>query len=276
MRGHYHGRSVRLELARRHDILRLWLWLVVRIPLGHLLHVLGIAVGGRIVLGMVVLRIWVVVHRRVCLGRHVVVVLVVLPPALVHGTGRRAMRAWHHGQHAAMLPLQSVAGQTDQAANVRGNGGRRRATGGGMAELRRGGLGKSAGWRDGCDDAGVDNYCWDADEGRATGRGRLRQVAGQLAERGVIVSARHERSRDCPRGEAQGRREGAAWEGLRSMDGKSSNVAREQLPAASVLRASETGIGAVTAANTPWRACLCLSVACPWPKGAELRWSPNS
>jgi hypothetical protein len=60
------------------------------------------------------------------------------------------------------------------------------------------------------------------------------------------------------------------------MDGKSSNVAREQLPAASVLRASETGIGAVTAANTPWRACLCLSVACPWPKGAELRWSPNS
>jgi hypothetical protein len=88
MRRDYHGRGMRLELAGRHDIVRLGLGLVlvVRIPLGHLLHVLGIAVGGPIVLGMVVLRVRIVVHRRVRLGRHVMIVLlVVLSPALVHG-----------------------------------------------------------------------------------------------------------------------------------------------------------------------------------------------
>jgi hypothetical protein len=121
MRRDYHGRGMRLKLARRHGILRLGL--VIGVPLRHLLHVLGIAVGRSIVLlGVMVLCIRVVVmvvmHGRVCLGRDVVVVLVLLPPSLVHGTGRRTMRTWHHGRQAAMLPLQSVAGQRDQAANV--------------------------------------------------------------------------------------------------------------------------------------------------------------
>lgn len=94
---------------------------MVGAPLRHVLHVLGIAVGRRIVLRVVVLGVGVVVHRRVCLGRQVlliVLVLVLLPPALVHGAGRRAMRASHHGRQAAMLPLQSAAGQRDPAANV--------------------------------------------------------------------------------------------------------------------------------------------------------------
>jgi hypothetical protein len=58
------------------------------------------------------------------------------------------------------------------------------------------------------------NYCWDAGEGRATTSGggeRLvlllqLEVAGQVAERrGVIVSARHERSPQ---------RRGARWAGV--------------------------------------------------------------
>jgi hypothetical protein len=105
-----------LELARGHDVLRLGL--VVGIPLWHLLHVLGIAIGVRIVLGVMVLRVRVVVHRRVRLRREVVVLRVLLPPSLVQGTRRRAMGAWHHGRQAAMLPRQLVAGQRDQAANV--------------------------------------------------------------------------------------------------------------------------------------------------------------
>ena len=116
MRGDDHGRGMRLELAWRHGIL--WLRLVVGVPLGHLLHVLRVAVGGPIVLGMVVLRVGVVVDGRMRLRRHVMVVLMILPPSLVHGTGRRTMRAWHHGRQAAMLPLQSDAGQRDQATNV--------------------------------------------------------------------------------------------------------------------------------------------------------------
>jgi hypothetical protein len=109
---------VRLELARRHNILRLRLRMMVGVPLRrHLLH--GIAVGRPVMLRVVVLRIGIVVHRRVCLRRHVVVVLVVLPAALVHRAGRRAMRARHHGQLAArMLPSQSVAGRENQAPNV--------------------------------------------------------------------------------------------------------------------------------------------------------------
>jgi hypothetical protein len=107
---------MRLELAWRHGIL--WLRLVIGVPLGHLLHMLRVAIRRPIVLGVVVLRIGVVVHRRMRLGRNVVIVLVLLPPSLVHGTGRRTMRTWHHGRQPAMLPLQSVAGQRDQAANV--------------------------------------------------------------------------------------------------------------------------------------------------------------
>jgi hypothetical protein len=127
VRGDDNWRCMRLKLTRWHHILRLRLR--VWVPLRHLLHVLGIAIGGPVVLGVVVLRIRVVVHRRMGLGRNMVVVLMLLPPALVHGTRRRAMRTWHHGEQAAMLPLQSVAGQTDQAANSEATKGaeRRRA-----------------------------------------------------------------------------------------------------------------------------------------------------
>lgn len=92
----------------------------------HLLHVLGmVAVGRRVVLG-VVLGIRVVVDGRVRLGRHVVGVVlgVVLLPAslvLVHGASGRAMaavRAWHHGRAAAMLPRQPTASRREQAINV--------------------------------------------------------------------------------------------------------------------------------------------------------------
>ena len=41
------------------------------------------------------------------------------------------------------------------------------------------------------------NYCWGAQECRATGCGQ-RRAAGWRAKLAVIVSARHERSRDCP------------------------------------------------------------------------------
>jgi hypothetical protein len=117
MGGNYDWRRMRLELTWRHGVLGLRL--VVGVPLRHLLHVLGVAVRRHIVLlGVMVLGIRIVVHRRMRLRRDVMVVLVILPPSLVHGTGRRTMRAWHHGWQAAMLPLQSVAGQRDQAANV--------------------------------------------------------------------------------------------------------------------------------------------------------------
>jgi hypothetical protein len=103
--------------AARKRILRRRRRLVVGIPLRHLLHVLGIAVLGDVVLRVVVLRVRVVVvvvvvvDGRVRLGRHMIVVL--LPPSLglmllwVHRTSGRAVaavRAWHHGREAAMLP----------------------------------------------------------------------------------------------------------------------------------------------------------------------------
>lgn len=63
VRRDYDGRSMRLELARRHDILLRWWWrrrlLVVPLLL-HVLHVLGVAVRGAILLRVVVLRIGVV------------------------------------------------------------------------------------------------------------------------------------------------------------------------------------------------------------------------
>jgi hypothetical protein len=121
MRRNYDRRGVWLELARGHDVLRLWLRLrlVVGVPLWHLLHVLGISIGMSVVLGMMVLRVRIVVPGRVRLrGEMVVVLRVLLPPSLVHGTRRRAVGTWHHGRQAAMLPRQLVAGQRDQAANV--------------------------------------------------------------------------------------------------------------------------------------------------------------
>jgi hypothetical protein len=116
MRRDNHRRCVRLELARWHHVLRLRL--MVGVPLRHLLHVLGIAVGVAIVLGVMVLRIRVVVHRRMRLWRDVMVVRMLLPPSLLVHRAGGAMRAWHHDEQAAVLPLQSVAGQRDQAANV--------------------------------------------------------------------------------------------------------------------------------------------------------------
>lgn len=122
MRRHDNGGGEGLKRARGHGILLLGL--VVGIPLRlHLLHVLGVGVGMAIVLGMVVLRIRVVVYGRVRLRRDVVLILVLLPPSLIR-PGRRHIRAWHHGLRLqCVLPRPSVAGQRDQAANARGDGG---------------------------------------------------------------------------------------------------------------------------------------------------------
>jgi len=86
VRGDYDGRGMglRLELARRHSILRRRRGLLVRVPLHG--HVLRVAVG-RAILGHVVLvrrGIGIGMHGRVRLGRELVVVVVlllVLPPA---------------------------------------------------------------------------------------------------------------------------------------------------------------------------------------------------
>lgn len=97
----------------------------------------------------------------------------------------------------------------------------------------------------------VNNYCWGADGGRATracGGERLLQVAGQLAERGVIVSARHERSRACPREGARELRERGRCGGLRGNQYQMERVRRSRAALGSPklrlcggpVRASET------------------------------------
>lgn len=87
------GMGLRLELARRHGILRRGRrWLLIRVPLLlHRLHVLGVAMGRPVLLEVVVRGgIGVVVDGRVCLGRDmVVVILLLLPPT-------RHIRAGHH------------------------------------------------------------------------------------------------------------------------------------------------------------------------------------
>ena len=96
VRGDHDRGSMGLELAGRHIVLRLWLGLMVRIPLLHMRHLLGIAVRWAIVLG-VVGRVRVMVDGRVCLGRRGVVLVGVhlLPALVVRSTGRNM--AWHHG-----------------------------------------------------------------------------------------------------------------------------------------------------------------------------------
>ena len=94
MRRDYNGRGMRLrlELARRHGILRRRRGLLVGVPLLHGLHVLWIAVRRAILLKMVVGRgIGVMVDGRVCLWGDVVVVVLLLglPPP-------RHIRAGHH------------------------------------------------------------------------------------------------------------------------------------------------------------------------------------
>jgi hypothetical protein len=106
VRGDDDRRSMRLELTRRHIVLRLGLGLMVGVPLLLHMHLLGIAVRWAIVLGVVVGRVWVMVmvDGRVCLGRRsVVLVGIHLLPALVEGSTGRNM-AWHHGRQASVLP----------------------------------------------------------------------------------------------------------------------------------------------------------------------------
>jgi len=97
-----------LELTRRHRIL-MWVWLVVRIvPLLHvLLHLrwVGRCMRRAIVLRVMVGGIGIVMDRRVGLGRHMVVLMVGLPPARMMRPGRRDVRARHHS--GAVLPSQS-------------------------------------------------------------------------------------------------------------------------------------------------------------------------
>lgn len=83
---------LRLELARRHGILRRRRGLLVGVPLLHRLHVLGIAMRRAILLKVVVGRgIGVMVDGRVCLWGDVVVVVLLLglPPP-------RHIRTGHH------------------------------------------------------------------------------------------------------------------------------------------------------------------------------------
>ena len=130
------GRGMRLglELARRHGILgRGRRGLLVRIPLLHGLHVLGIGVGRAILLQVVEGRgIGVVVDGRVCLGRHVVVVVLLLGlPATRH------VGAGHHGgcETRCCLDSRRRAGTKQPTCEAtrgswrRGEGGRRRAMG---------------------------------------------------------------------------------------------------------------------------------------------------
>jgi sulfite exporter TauE/SafE len=74
---------------------------MIWVPLRHLLHVLGIGVG-RVVLGVVILRIGVMVHRRMRLRRYMMIVLglmlVLLPSSLVHRARWRPVMAGHHGR----------------------------------------------------------------------------------------------------------------------------------------------------------------------------------
>jgi hypothetical protein len=73
----------------------------------------------RMVLGVGIVRM---VYRRVRLRRDVVLVMVLtLPSSLMHGHGRRDVRAWHHGQPLLRLPSQSALAR-DQATNCEGVG----------------------------------------------------------------------------------------------------------------------------------------------------------
>jgi hypothetical protein len=191
VRGDDDGRGLGLELARRHVVLRLRL--VVRVPLLHVRHLLRVAVRRAIV---VVGRVGVVIDGRVCLRRWSIVVLLVrvlhlLPALVVWPTGRNV--AWHHGRQATMLPrCRALVSKTKRPTGE--------ATGTcaeALAWIERLSMGDATGLvragRAGDDDA-VEYY---ADEGRATG-GVEGQAAGWQARLAVIVSARHERSRDCP------------------------------------------------------------------------------
>lgn len=114
VRGNNNGRSLGLELARGHVVLRLGL--VVRVPLLHVRHLLRVAVRWTIVLMGVVGRVRVVVDGRVCLWRRSVVlvwVLHLLPARVEWPTGRKM--AWHHGRQAAMLPrCRALVSETER------------------------------------------------------------------------------------------------------------------------------------------------------------------
>ena len=133
-------RSMRLELAGRHVVLRLrlWLGLMVRVPLLHMRHLLGIAVRWAIVLGVVIgrvrVRVGVMVDGRVRLGRRsVVLVGIHLLPALVERPTGRNM-AWHHGRQASVLPRCRALVSTTKRPTCEATGGR---AGAGSCRLRR-------------------------------------------------------------------------------------------------------------------------------------------
>ena len=120
MRRDYHGRGMglRLELARRHSILGRWRRrLLIRVPLLlRGLHVLGIGVGRAILLEMVVGRgIGVVMDGRVCLGRDMMVVMVMVVLLLLPSA--RHIRAGHH-ERSSPCCLDSRRRAGDQAANL--------------------------------------------------------------------------------------------------------------------------------------------------------------
>ena len=107
-----------LVLARRHVLglqRKLRLLLVGIVPLRHVLLLVGRRVRRHIVLGMMVLRVW-VVDGRVCLRREVVVLGLALPPSLVDCAGKD-VRTGHHCRLLSTMPSQSALVR-DRATNV--------------------------------------------------------------------------------------------------------------------------------------------------------------
>lgn len=144
VRGDHDGRSMRLglglELTGRHCILvGMRLMVGVGIPLLHvLLHLrrIGRRVGRTIVLWMVVGGVGIVVHRRMGLRGHVVL-MVLLAPARVVRPGRRDVRARHHGGRCDVAFTESAPAGTKHQP-VRQRGGRRRRRSRGLERCDRG------------------------------------------------------------------------------------------------------------------------------------------
>jgi hypothetical protein len=110
VRRHYNRRALGVERPRWHGILVLGMRIWV-VPLRHLLRIGRVwrRVMLRMVLGVGIVRM---VYRRVRLRRDVVLVMVLtLPSSLMHGHGRRDVRAWHHGRPLPRAAFTVSAGQ---------------------------------------------------------------------------------------------------------------------------------------------------------------------
>ena len=105
VRGNHDGRAVGLELPRRHRILmvlRLGVWVHVPLRLrGRIRRRVGSIVRQR------VCGVGIVVHRRMGLGRRLIVLVVVAmaPSSRMEGHDRRDGVARHHGEGAVAFTV---------------------------------------------------------------------------------------------------------------------------------------------------------------------------